>query len=366
MRKKGKKFFSCRECDVFVWADKLTKTSSSSSSAHADIARWQPTPTQLTGVRRAGVHVHDDVTLLRSQQQQAWFVRLEGAWRASVASYSRDDVWVLAADASLSRAPVVVARASFHGAAKSGVMPVDVRTPPPADWAMRPTHCYALRAVNASSEFAALDNLESLDAARLPLLHTLLTGAAESSDGRVSVDVTRDVIDNIVADLVMSQRLNVDQVRVCGVFAYVYVHVLRARVCLCLCLCIVKVETLTLSHCVSARYVAAMLSLVPRERREHNERRARCAAVSWRVWQWQGALAITFLKKSLLTSMVDQVESAGGVRAHALARRRTGRREWRRCARAGRCFDKRRRRSHSPRIARRTIRRLLACWCARV
>lgn len=207
----GKKFFSCRraQCSFFEWA----RAPSSARVAAAAAVAWSPESSSLKALRDVGLRMHDSVEVIVSGAQV--FLKL-GGWRSDAKTYARGDIWVVSEDGGFSCAKILLLRAVYHAPMPSGLLLVSPLGATVV--ATRLASCFALQALNASSELSMLDNLADLAEqhaiGRAPLVPCLLANGANCDaveDTRVAVPLLRSELDAMVLELSSLHSLNDEQ-----------------------------------------------------------------------------------------------------------------------------------------------------------
>jgi hypothetical protein len=216
----GKKFFACSrtQCSFFEWA--RTPSARPATTSTAAVA-WSPESSALKALRDAGLRMHDSVEVIVSGPHV--YLKL-GGWRQTeqkATKYARNDIWVVSEDGGLNCGKPLLFRSVFHAPAPSGLLQVaPLAASLTAASVPRLSSCFALQAMNASSELSMLDNLadlgEQFAAGRAPLLSCVLAtsgggGGAIIDDTRVAVPLLRDEIDAMVRELAAAHELNDEQ-----------------------------------------------------------------------------------------------------------------------------------------------------------
>jgi hypothetical protein len=214
----GKKFFACSraQCSFFEWVRAPTTRPADAAAAVA----WAPDNSALKALRDAGLRMHDSVEVIVSGAHI--YLKL-GGWRQSepkASAYSRGDIWVVSEDGGLNCGKVLLFRSVFHAPAPSGLLQVAMLAVNDGAAVPRLASCFALQAMNASSELSMLDNLADLGeqhaSGRAPLVPCVLAASggddsADVDDTRVAVPLLREDIDAIVHALCDTHQLNDEQ-----------------------------------------------------------------------------------------------------------------------------------------------------------
>lgn len=213
---KGRPFFTCSKkvCKMFKWAD---QNSVNKGLASVPCVKNIKNPDERQAAfRSAQVPFYHDCELTEKNlgyggSAKTWLLKLNDREKSS--SYSRDDVWIISdVPDFIARGGddghVVIARSTFHGPSSNGTLQVSVTYGNAKR--LSSDNLYAIRGPNCSSYFEMLENIDALDADKLPLINELL-GEPKKKSMSWKIQLSHEEVQEQLESFTAKYTLNEDQ-----------------------------------------------------------------------------------------------------------------------------------------------------------
>lgn len=201
-RNKGRLFYACpnpkaKSCGFFKWVDEMSRGDGATGSGFRGLAVSTPAELEQVAITK-GVQLYAGCSLATKQFNGSRWARgrdqasskklfLTLNRREHSSQYGKDDIWILSRSEFFPPGETFAARSTFFGPNNSNEVELQrVAGGGAGPNSGGPSGWYAIHAFNASSELAAMDNIEeNLVPHKVPLLPYLMHGKRPAQGGFV-------------------------------------------------------------------------------------------------------------------------------------------------------------------------------------